>query len=89
MTRKISSFTFFSFLVYALCIAPGCSTKEDFTSLSQLGGKVFAVPTGTVADKLVLSKFPQAKFQYFNSVLDAVMASGPERPMPRPMTSRS
>ncbi len=52
----------------------GCSTKEDVTSLSQLAGKTFAVPTGTVADKLVLSKFPQAKFQYFNSVFDAALA---------------
>ncbi|NJO91594.1 MAG: transporter substrate-binding domain-containing protein, partial [Chloroflexia bacterium] len=41
---------------------------------SQLAGKEFAVPTGTVADKLVLSKFPDAKFQYYNSVLDACMA---------------
>jgi len=32
------------------------------------------VPTGTVADKLVLSKFPDANFKYFNSVLDACMA---------------
>lgn len=32
------------------------------------------MPTGTVADKLVASKFPDAKFLYFNSVLDAAMA---------------
>ena len=74
MTRRIVSFIFFGFIVCSLCMASGCTTKENITSLSQLGGKVFAVPTGTVADKLVLSKFPQAKFQYFNSVLDAAMA---------------
>ncbi len=55
-------------------LAVGCSQKETITSLSQLKGRTFAVPTGTVADKLVLSKFPDAKFQYYNSVLDAAMA---------------
>jgi polar amino acid transport system substrate-binding protein len=74
MVHSILRITFFSFVVSALWIASGCSTKEDITSLPQLHNKVFAVPTGTVADKLVLSKFPQAKFQYFNSVLDASMA---------------
>lgn len=60
--------------VFALA-AFGCSKKsEDITSSEQLKGKVFAVPTGTVADKLVLSKFPGAEFQYFNSVLDAALA---------------
>ena len=55
--------------------AVGCSSREKITSLGQLsGGKDFAVPTGTVADKLVTSKIPDAKFQYFNSVLDAAMA---------------
>ena len=57
-----------------LLMASGCGKKEDITKLSQLSDKVFAVPTGTVADKLVLSRFPKAKFQYFNSVLDAAMA---------------
>ena len=64
----------YSFVFSALLMVSGCNTKKDFTSLSQLDDKTFAVPMGTVADKLVLSKFPQAKFQYFNSVLDASMA---------------
>ncbi|MFZ2196301.1 MAG: transporter substrate-binding domain-containing protein, partial [Thermodesulfovibrionales bacterium] len=74
MVRSILRIAVISFVVSALWTSSGCSKKEDITSLSQLGNKVFAVPTGTVADKLVLSKFPQAKFQYFNSVLDAAMA---------------
>lgn len=57
-----------------ILLAAGCSKREKITSLPQLIGKEFAVPTGTVADKLVLSKFPDAKFKYFNSVLDACMA---------------
>ena len=52
----------------------GCAEKADITSLSQLADKTFAVPTGTAADTLVLSKFPQAKFQYFNSVHEAALA---------------
>lgn len=52
----------------------GCSKREKITQLSQLSAKEFAVPTGTVADKLVLSKIPDAKFKYFQSVIDACMA---------------
>lgn len=53
----------------------GCSGQRDpITSLDQLAEATFAVPTGTVADQLVLSRFPDARFQYFNSVLDACMA---------------
>jgi len=52
----------------------GCSKREKITDFNQLGGKEFAVPTGTVADALVLSKISDAKFKYFNSVLDACLA---------------
>lgn len=52
----------------------GCSKREKISSIAGLEGKEFAVPTGTVADKLVLSKLPHAKFKYFNSVLDAALA---------------
>jgi len=63
-------------LFFVLIIASllGCSEREKITGLNQLSGKEFAVPTGTVADKLVLSKIPDAKFKYFNSVLDACIA---------------
>lgn len=50
------------------------SQKEKITDLQQLNDKEFGVPTGSVADKLVLSKFADAKFQYFNSVLDSAIA---------------
>lgn len=52
----------------------GCAEREKITELSQLSGKEFAVPTGTVADQLVASRFPDAKFKYFNTVLDAAIA---------------
>ncbi|MEN9705641.1 MAG: hypothetical protein RLZZ393_1520 [Pseudomonadota bacterium] len=58
-----------------LSLLLGCSSREKITTLAGLsGGKDFAVPTGTVADKLVTSKIPDARFKYFNSVLDAAMA---------------
>lgn len=63
-----------SLAVSAFLALSGCAEKTDITSLSQLADKTFAVPTGTAADTLVLSKFPQARFQYFNSVLDAALA---------------
>jgi polar amino acid transport system substrate-binding protein len=40
----------------------------------QLSGKTFAVPGGTVADKLVLSRYPDAEFKYYDSALDASLA---------------
>jgi polar amino acid transport system substrate-binding protein len=54
----------------------GCAKNETtITSLANLkGGKTFAVPTGTVADQLVLQKFPDARIKYFNSVLDCALA---------------
>lgn len=52
----------------------GCTQRERITSLDQLAEKEFAVPTGTVADQLVSSRFPKATFKYFNSVLDGCIA---------------
>ena len=51
-----------------------CGKREQITTIAQLDGKQFAVPTGTVADQLVTSKLPNAKFLYFNTVLDAALA---------------
>jgi polar amino acid transport system substrate-binding protein len=74
VTRKIRT-SLATLLVAALMTtAFGCGEREKISDISQLNGKEFAVPTGTVADKLVLSKIPDAKFKYFNSVLDACMA---------------
>jgi polar amino acid transport system substrate-binding protein len=61
-------------LAACLMALTGCADRERITELHQLSDKEFAVPTGTVADKLVLSKFPNARFKYFNSVLDAAIA---------------
>jgi len=53
----------------------GCGARrEPVTDLEQLHDKEFAVPSGTVADQLVRSRFPKARFKYFNSVLDACIA---------------
>lgn len=74
MKKFISRWIALGLATAVLLTTAGCGKKQDITQLSQLSDKVFAVPTGTVADKLVLSKFPQAKFQYYNSVLDTAMA---------------
>ena len=54
----------------------GCGHKEaQITNLDMLKGeKTFAVPTGTAADQFVLRKFPDAKIEYYNSVLDCSIA---------------
>lgn len=74
MPKIITQFLTACFLIVILTTLAGCSKREKITNISQLAGKEFAVPTGTAADKLVLSKIPDAKFKYFNSVLDACLA---------------
>jgi polar amino acid transport system substrate-binding protein len=74
MTKQTLKQLLVVFFLTLLITTSGCSKREKITNFSQLSGKEFAIPTGTVADKLVLSKFPDAKFQYYNSVLDACMA---------------
>lgn len=70
MSKRIS----FILLVLSIIAITSCGSREKITELNQLADKEFAVPTGTIADQLVMSKFPDAKFKYFNSVLDACMA---------------
>jgi len=74
MTNNILKVVCLGLILSAFFMLPGCSKREKITKLQQLDGKEFAVPTGTAADKLVLSKFPNAKFKYFNSILDASLA---------------
>ncbi len=52
----------------------GCGESGKVTELSQLEGKTFAVPEGTVADQLVLSMFPDAKFKYYADALASCLA---------------
>jgi polar amino acid transport system substrate-binding protein len=69
-----SEFYFLSFV--AILLFTACSNKEhQITDLSGLkGGKTFAVPTGTVADQSVKTKFPDARIIYLNNVLDCALA---------------
>lgn len=73
MLKKTRYIVIVILLLFSVVIC-GCSSKDKITALNQLNGKQFAVPTGTVADQLVLSKFSQAQFQYYNTVLDCCMA---------------
>jgi len=63
-------------LILMVLLVSGCekTEREKVSSLHALDYKEIGVPTGSVADKLVLSVFPNVKFQYFNSVLDAAIA---------------
>lgn len=60
--------------VLSVLSLPSCTKREKIDNLAQLSNKEFAVPMGTMADKLVLSRFPNAKFKYYNNVIDAVLA---------------
>ena len=61
-------------LVAAAWAVAGCGGGAPYTDISQLADKTFAVPNGTVADKLVLSKFPDAEFAYFADAQASCMA---------------
>ena len=63
-------------LAASLALLAGCggSERAKITNIEQMATGEFAIPTGTVVDQLVTSKLPQAKFKYFNNVLDAAMA---------------
>lgn len=52
----------------------GCTNQIKINKLSELSDKVFGVPRGTIADELVLSKFPNAKFKYYDSVFESCLA---------------
>ncbi len=66
----LALYLFFCFLLFAF----GCEKRESIRSLEELSDKVFAVVTGTIADKLVWSRFPDAKMNYYNTALDAALA---------------
>lgn len=74
MTSTLFKAACVSLISLVVFMCSGCTKREKISRLQQLENKEFAVPTGTVADKLVLSKFPNAKFKYFNSTLDAALA---------------
>ena len=63
-------------LLLTVLLLAGCGKKAStITNLAGLaGGKTFAVPTGTVADQFVLKRFPDAKIEYYPSVLDCALA---------------
>ena len=60
--------------VVSLAVLGGCSQRAKIHAISELEGKDIAVPTGTAADQLLLTKFPTVKFSYYNTVLDAALA---------------
>ena len=61
-------------VVIVTATVSGCGSEEPITSLDQLEGKVFAVPSGTIADQLVLTRFEDAEFTYYDSALDCCLA---------------
>lgn len=65
---------FITSILFGMLVGCGNADKAKITNISELNNKEFGVPTGSVADKLVTSVFPNAKFQYFNSILDAAIA---------------
>lgn len=75
MSSRRTAGSLVAVLVFILAFAAGgCGERKKITELSQLEGKVFAVPVGTVADQLVLSRFPDATFEYHSDALACCLA---------------
>ena len=72
MKKELPFFVLFSFLLFFYA----CSHEHEqkVTHLSELESSQFAVVTGTIADQLVWSKFPNAECAYYNSPLEACIA---------------
>ncbi len=66
---------FSTLLVVCLLVFTGCSgLKPAVKSLDELKTSTFAVPAGTIADQLVLSKLPDAKIVYYDTVSECCTA---------------
>jgi len=75
MTQKRFAVLMAIFLILTACNKPAETVSEPLTGLKMLeGGKIFAVPTGTAADQMVLKRFPDASLQYYSTVLDCALA---------------
>lgn len=76
MMNKTAKFSTIFLICLVALLGTACQNQNSpsISKLQDLQDKTFAVPTGSVADKLVTSVFPNAQFQYFNSVLDAAIA---------------
>jgi polar amino acid transport system substrate-binding protein len=64
----------FGLLWVGAALLSGCTQRQPVHSIAELAGKEIGVPTGTVADRLVLGQVPTAKVVYFNTVLDSALA---------------
>ncbi|MGD9556579.1 MAG: ABC transporter permease subunit [Mangrovibacterium sp.] len=72
ITKKIR---FPGFFLGLLLVAACDNNDHVITRLADLeGGRKIAVPGGTVADKMALQRFPDAKIEYYNSVYDCALA---------------
>lgn len=63
-----------AFIMFFGCISCQQEAPDTEKVIDLRGGKIFAVPTGTVADKMVLDHFPDAKIAYYNTIYDCALA---------------
>lgn len=62
-------------LALLLALTACSDDSSSIFSLDQLATLEFGVPSGTVADQLVRTKFPNAKFRYYPTIEDAAMGA--------------
>ena len=62
-------------VIISVMLFTSCSSKnKEINMLSDIKNHHIGVPNGSIADELVLTKLPNAKFIYFDNVLDAALA---------------
>jgi polar amino acid transport system substrate-binding protein len=63
-------------IILSMLFMLSCSRSGNvvINELADIGKHPIGVPAGTIADKLIQSVFPDARFVYFDSMLDAALA---------------
>ncbi|HQN23054.1 MAG TPA: transporter substrate-binding domain-containing protein, partial [Thermotogota bacterium] len=71
----MQKFVWIYWVLLLLCIfLIGCQSRLEITDIEQLARLKIGVQTGNVADKMVLSRFPEAEIVYFQKPMDGVSA---------------
>jgi len=58
-------------MILVLCMSCN-SARTQIQDIEQLANSTFGVPTNTLAEQLILSRFPNAKFIQYESIWDAI-----------------